>query len=145
MISAFIVSASLQKIWGLDTDKPVEFAWIMIVTVAVTTVVWLATTFLTKPEPTGVLTEFYARTRPSATGWGPIALLKPEVKPSRDGLSNLLDWIAGCVLIYGILFGTGKLMLHETGVGLGLLAAGLAGGAVIYWDLSRRGWSSVVD
>jgi Na+/proline symporter len=145
MISAFIVSASLQTVWKLDTDKPVEFAWIMIITVAITTVVWLATTFLTKPEPENVLVAFYARTRPSVFGWGPIARLKPEVKPARDGLSNLLDWISGCVLIYGILFGTGKLLLHETGIGVALIAAGLVGAAVIYWDLSRRGWSSVVD
>ena len=117
----------------------------MIITVAITTVVWLAATFLTKPEPQSMLVAFYARTRPSASGWGPIARLKPEIKPARDGLSNLLDWIAGCVLIYGILFGTGKLLLHETGVGFALIAAGLAGGAVIYWDLSRRGWSVVVD
>ncbi len=145
MISAFIVSASLQLAWKFDTDKPVDFAWIMIITVAITTVVWLAATFLTAPEPQSTLISFYTRTRPSTFGWGPIAKLKPEVKPSRDGLSNLIDWIAGCVLIYGILFGTGKLLLHETGIGIALLIAGLAGGAVIYWDLSRRGWNVVVD
>ncbi len=145
MLCAFVVSASLQIGWKLDTDKPVDFAWIMIITVAITTVVWLAATFLTKPEPENTLVAFYARTRPSTFGWGPIARLRPDVKPARDGLSNLLDWIAGCVLIYGILFGTGKLLLHETGIGIALLAAGLAGGAVIYWDLSRRGWSVVVD
>jgi hypothetical protein len=49
------------------------------------------------------------------------------------------------VLIYGILFGTGKLLLHETGSGLILLACGIAAGAVIYTDLSRRGWSAVID
>jgi SSS family solute:Na+ symporter len=144
MIAAFVVSAMLRS-YGLDTDNPVDFAWTMIITVGITTVVWLATTFLTPPEPKEVLVAFYRRTRPSAAGWGPIARLAPEVKPARDGLANLLDWIAGCVLIYGILFGVGKLLLHETGIGLLLLACGLAGGAVIYWDLSRRGWSAVVD
>jgi solute:Na+ symporter, SSS family len=145
MISAFIVSVALQLGYGLDKDKPVDFAWIMIITVSITTVVWLAATFLTKPEPDQVLAAFYARTRPSLAGWRPIARLRPDVRPSRDGLSNLVDWIAGCLLIYGVLFGTGKLLLHETGVGLALLALGLAGGAIIYWDLSRRGWSAVVD
>ena len=43
----------------LDTDKPVDFAWIMIITVAITTVVWLAATFLTKPEPEDTLVAFY--------------------------------------------------------------------------------------
>jgi SSS family solute:Na+ symporter len=144
MIAAFVVSAILRG-YGLDTDNPVDFAWTMMITVGITTVVWLATTFLTSPEPQDVLVAFYRRTRPSAAGWAPIARLAPEVKPARDGLANLLDWIAGCVLIYGILFGVGKLLLHETGIGLLLLACGLAGGAVIYWDLSRRGWSAVVD
>jgi solute:Na+ symporter, SSS family len=145
MISAFLVSVTLQRAFGLDTDKPVDFAWVMIITVAITTVVWLATTFLTPPEPQSVLVSFYRRTRPSVMGWAPIARLAPDVVPARDGLSNLLDWIAGCVLIYGVLFGVGKLLLHETVLGLVLLAFGVAGGAVIYWDLSRRGWSAVVD
>ena len=88
---------------------------------------------------------FYRRTAPSVTGWGPIAALAPDVRPRQDGLSNLLDWICGCVLIYGVLFGVGKLLLQETVLGLGLLGLGVAAGAVIYWDLSRRGWASVVD
>jgi hypothetical protein len=136
---------TLQTAFHLDTDKPVDFAWTMIITVGITTVAWLATTFLTRPEPNGTLVAFYERTRPSAAGWGPIARLKPEIKPSQDGLSNFMDWIAGCVLIYGILFGTGKLLLHEINSGIALVIAGLIGGAVIYWDLNRRGWSALVD
>ena len=145
MISAAIVSMTLQKAFHFDTDKPVDFAYIMMITVGITTCVWLSTTFLTNPEPQELLIAFYRRTRPSFLGWQPIARLAPDVKTNRDGLSNLLDWISGCVLIYGVLFGVGKLLLHETTIGLGLLALGLAGGAIIYWDLTRRGWSSVVD
>jgi hypothetical protein len=145
MISAFLISLTLQLGLGWHNDKPVEFAWLMIVTVAITTVVWLAVTMLTAPEPEAVLVSFYKRTRPSAAGWGPIAKLAPEVKPSGGGLANLVDWAAGCILIYGVLFGTGKLLLHETVAGLGLLALGGAGMVVIYRDLSRRGWGTVVD
>ena len=114
MLTAFVVSVGLQVGFGLDTDKPLDFAWLMITTVAITTAVWLAVTFLTAPEKTDVLVAFYRRTRPSKTGWAPIAALAPEVKPSRDGLSNLLCWAGGCMLIYGALFGVGKLLLHET-------------------------------
>ena len=145
MIAAFVVSFTLQLGFNLDTDKPVDFAWLMIVTVAVTTVVWLAVTFLTAPEPQEVLVSFYRRTRPSASGWRPIAALAPEIKPSPDGLTSLADWVAGCMLIYGVLFGTGKLLLHETVPGLALLAMGAVGMLVIYWDFSRRGWGAAVE
>src|SRR5207249_3884977 len=42
MITAFVVSVALQTIGGLDSDRPLDFAHIVVVTVAVTTVVWLA-------------------------------------------------------------------------------------------------------
>jgi len=145
MISGFAVSLALQLGWGLDKDQPRDFAWIMIITVSITTAVWLAVTFMTKPESKETLLAFYRRTHPSAAGWRPIAQLAPDVRPSKDGLFNLVDWICGCVLVYGFLFGTGKLLLKEFELGSLLMAAGLAAGAIIYWDLSRRGWSAVVD
>jgi solute:Na+ symporter, SSS family len=145
MLSAFVVSVAMQSVFGYDSARPVDEAWIMLITVGITTVVWLAVTFLTGPESRETLVAFYRRTAPSLTGWRPIAALAPDVKPRQDGLSNLLDWICGCVLIYGILFGVGKVLLKETALGAGLIALGLIAGAIIYWDLSRRGWSSVVD
>ena len=144
MIAAFVTSLGLQLGGGLDSDKPVDFAWIMIITVAVTTVVWVAVTFLTKPEPEATLVKFYMRARPGGIGWRPVTRLIPGVETASDGWSSALDWACGCALIYGVLFGTGKLLLAEWSTGLLLLGVGLAGGAVVWWDLSRRGWSSVV-
>jgi Na+/proline symporter len=145
MISAFVVSLTLQLALGYDSDQPKQFALIMITTVGITTIVWLAVTYLTAPEPRDTLVAFYRRTRPSRAGWAPIAALAPEVKVAGDGLSNLLDWIAGCTLVYGVLFGVGKLLLHDTTPGLLLLALAALGGFVIYRDLSRRGWATVVE
>ena len=143
MLTAFVTSLALQTAGRLDSDKPVDFAWIMIITVSITTAVWLIVTFATRPESDETLVKFYRRSRPSIAGWKPIARLAPEIKGDSAGAHNFLDWICGCVLVYGILFGTGKLLLGESGVGAALLALGLAGGAVIYFDLSRRGWSAV--
>ena len=145
MISAFVVSLFLQLVMGWDSDQPKQFAYIMIVTVAITTAVWLAVTYLTKPEPQETLTAFYRRTRPSRTGWGPVAALVPDVKVASSGLANLLDWVAGCVLVYGVLFGVGKLLLKDTMPGLLLLALAAIGGFVIYRDLTKRGWATVVE
>jgi Na+/proline symporter len=145
MVCAFVVSLTLQLGYGMDNEQPVDFAWIMIYTVAITTAVWLAVTYLTAPESRETLVSFYRRTRPSRTGWGPVAAQAPDVRPSTGGVSNLLDWIAGCALVYGSLFGVGKLLLKETTEGLLLLGLAAVAGAIIYWDLSRRGWASVVD
>jgi Na+/proline symporter len=145
MLAAFVVSLLLQTVGRLDSDRPNDFAWIMLITVALTTVVWLAVTFLTAPEAERTLVAFYRRTRPSRAGWGPVAALAPDVRPSTDGLANLLDWVAGCVLIYGVLFGVGKLLLLEPLPGALLLGVAALAGWVIYHDLSRRGWRSVVE
>ncbi|HLB82651.1 MAG TPA: hypothetical protein VJJ54_06145, partial [Gemmatimonadales bacterium] len=96
-------------------------------------------------ESESTLLAFYRRTRPSRAGWGPVAARAPDVRPSGDGLANLLDWVAGCVLVYGALFGVGKLLLHETLPGLLLLGLASLAGGVIYRDLSRRGWKTVVE
>ena len=49
---------------GTNTD-----AVVLAVTVAVTTVVWIVATFVTKPEPAPVLEAFYKRVRPGGPGW----------------------------------------------------------------------------
>ena len=145
MITAFVVSVLLQTVGGLDSDLPLDFARIVLVTVAVTTVVWLVVTYTTRPETDATLVAFYRRTRPSRLGWGPVAARAPDVRPSTDGLANLVDWVAGCVLVYGALFGVGKLLLHETRPGILMLGLSAVAGAVIYRDLSRRGWRTVVE
>ncbi|MCA2968341.1 MAG: Na+:solute symporter [Acidobacteriaceae bacterium] len=145
MSVAFVVSVALQLVWGLDSDNPEQFAYLMMITVGLTTAAWLAATFLTAPESRETLVAFYRRTRPSRTGWGPVARLAPDVKPAADGLDNLLCWLCGCVMIYGSLFGIGKIVLRETATGVGMLAVAAVAGAVIYWNLTRRGWASIVD
>src|SRR5713226_6582938 len=138
MAAAFVTSVLLQTRAGLDTDNPRDFAWIMIITVGVTTLFWLAVTFLTEPEPKEILLSFYRLVRPAPALWKPVARQAPEIPPTRDMAYNLLDWIAGCVMIYGSLFGVGKMLLKDYTTGLVFLAVALAAGAVIYRDLSRR-------
>jgi Na+/proline symporter len=145
MVAAFAVSFALQLGWRMDSDQPRDFAWLMILTVGITTAVWVAVTFLTQPEREEVLTAFYRKTRPAGPGWAPVAKLAPEVRPVQDAWANFACWAAGCALIYGALFGIGKLLLGDWTRGGLLLSLGAASGAFLYWNLSRRGWSSVVE
>ena len=84
---------------------------------AVSTVTWLAVTFLTRPETEEVLLTFYRRVRPNAAFWGPIARQATDVPPGARRPANFLDWIAGCVMVYLALFGVGKLIFGEYGLG----------------------------
>ncbi len=145
MATAFVVSIVLQTAFHLDSDDPIQFAYLILITVAVTTAAWLAATFLTAPESDATLVGFYRRVRPSVAGWSRIARLAPDVQVSSDLGWNLFDWLCGCVLIYGALFGIGKIILKDYATGTGFLAASAAAAGAIYWDLTRRGWSSVME
>ncbi len=116
----------------LDSDNPVQFAHLILITVAITTVVWLATTFLTAPESTDTLLGFYRKVRPSAAGWRPVQRLAPDVPVSHDLGWNLLDWLSGCALVYGALFGIGKIILNDYGEGVLFLADLCRAGGRVY-------------
>ena len=62
---------------------------------------------------------------------------------SGDVASNAFNWLMGCILVYGCLFGIGKLVFGEWGWGLLLLTLSAIAGYLIFWDLSRRGWATL--
>ncbi len=116
-------------------DDPNATAKRLLITVAATTVVWLVVTFVTKPETEATLTRFYERVRPAGGGWGPIARLVPGGSEDRLGIA-LLDWVAGLGLVYGALFGIGRLVLGDVPQGLLWCLLALVCGTVIARTLS---------
>ncbi len=113
MVTAFAVSISLQWGMGYDTDDPNDFAVVMLWTVVLTSIAWVAVTFLTGPEPREKLILFYKRVRPYRVFWGPIPAAAGDAGPRPGPGRDLLHWAAGCGLIYAALFGVGKLLLGE--------------------------------
>jgi len=142
MTAAFIVSLSLRNVKFSGNDS-VVFAKTALITTVTTTIVWMITTLLTKPEPEERLLHFYRRVRPTVQGWKRIAALAPEIRPVRDLGSNTFDWIMGCALVYCCMFSVGELVLQEWLPGFLLLLAAMASGWFIYWSLSRRGWETL--
>jgi len=120
--------------------EPVVFAKTALATAVVATIVWVAVTFMTRPEEDGVLLRFYLQVRPDARGWRRVAALVPEVTPTRDLGPNLAAWALGCAMVYMVLFGTGKLLLGEPGLGLALLLGAAGCAAILARLLSARGW-----
>jgi solute:Na+ symporter, SSS family len=145
MGASFVVSLTLQFGFGMNSDDPREFAWTVLITVGCSTIVWLAATLLTAPEKKETLLAFYRKVRPSATMWGPIAREATDVTPTHDGLFNLMNWAAGCAFVYLTLFGVGKIIFGEALLGAGLLVVAALAATLIYSDLNRRGWKTVLE
>jgi hypothetical protein len=136
MVTAAAVSLYLQLVLKWDSDRPRDFAYIMIVTVAVTTIAWLAVTWMTPPEPAGTLEAFYRRVRPHPGGWGPVA--RAVGGPSQSSLrSELTNAVLGCVLVYGALFGMGEILLRSVAMGVGLLGIAAVAAYVIARNLDH--------
>ncbi|HEU4994642.1 MAG TPA: sodium:solute symporter family protein [Gemmatimonadaceae bacterium] len=106
---------------GTNTD-----AMVLLVTVIVTTVVWITATFLTQPEPSHVLDAFYRRVRPGGRGWRPVVdRLGIGVETIAGGGLAWANWLAGVVAVYATLFGIGKILFGYWGLGLTLLGIAL--------------------
>src|ERR1044071_2170989 len=147
MITAAVVSLFLQLVWKWDSDEPRQFAYLMLVTVAITSVVWIAVTFLTRPEPIETLTVFYRRVRPEGPGWNRVAAIAGFAGAHAEGrlATQFFNWFLGCALIYGALFGIGKLIFKEWLIALVYLAVAVSAGLLISWNLSRVGWTTGTD
>ena len=143
MTAAGIVTIFLHTTVHLSGSDSIVFAKSILITVAITSVVWVAATFLTRAEPDSKLLEFYRRVRPGVTGWKHIAAQAPEIPPTHDGWYNLMDWLLGCLMVFMALFGIGKIVLGSLGVGLLFLLISVISAYAIYWDFSRRGWESL--
>ena len=125
MIASFVASMiALRVIPGrFAAGDPSADAWVMIVTVASSTVVWLSVTFLTAPEPAEKLESFYRRVRPGGPGWARVSERAGFGRESiPGGALAWTNWIAGIVAVYSTLFGIGKLVFGHLSAGLGLLA-----------------------
>ena len=109
----------------------------LLVTVASTTVVWIATTLLTRPTDRAQLLAFYRKVRPAGSGWGPVAA-EAGVGPSPDSMSlALLGWVLGCAFVYAALFGTGSFLFGNTAQGMMWLAVFLISGVGLLRTVSR--------
>jgi Na+/proline symporter len=90
----------------------------LLITIAVTTVVWVAATYLTAPTDQKTLVSFYRLVRPAGGGWEPVRV-EAGVAPSPDSVAqSLLGWVLGCLVVYAALFGAGSFLYHRTAQGV---------------------------
>ena len=116
MVSSFVVSVGFFVAAKLGHGVPSHIS--LIATVAVTTVVWLTATYLTRPTDPAVLDNFYRLTRPAGPGWAAVRA-RTGLGPSADSLpQQFLGWMLGCFFVYSALFGVGSYLYGRNGPAL---------------------------
>ncbi|MBX7045372.1 MAG: Na+:solute symporter [Ignavibacteria bacterium] len=121
----------------------VKFPETLYIIVPVTTIVWIIVMYLTKPVEEEQLNNFYRRVHPGGIGWKKISGKLKDVAPDSGYFFLFIDWACGIVLVYMFLFGMGKIIFHDYLTGFVFILIGIGAGAVIFWDLNRRGWKSI--
>ena len=113
--------------------------------VLVTTIVWVAVTFLTQAESKTVLQHFYKKIQPGGPGWQKIVLEARqeniELENTKAGWSvpsGILAMLVGCALIYSIMFATGYIIYGNYLNGLLLIGA-----ALIFALLLMKLWKKI--
>jgi SSS family solute:Na+ symporter len=140
MASSFLVAVGFFVARKMGSTIPEHVS--LLITVATTTIVWVAVTLMTKPTSRETLVSFYTLVRPAGPGWKSIRA-ETGIAASPDSLPmSLLGWVLGCTFVYAALFGAGSFLYGKTsqgavwlvlfvlsGVGLGLILPRLWRGA----------------
>jgi len=126
-VSSAVITVSIRTLW-----PDMEFGLKLAATALLSTASWLAVTLATSPVDEERLIEFYRRVKPSSPGWRRVARRAGiEGDAGRSAWGDLVGWIAGSLMVYAFLFGTGKLIFGEISQGLLLLGVGVLGWVVV--------------
>lgn len=116
MICSFLLAAGFLV--AQKSGTPVDPTIQLLLSVGITTAVWVTVTLLTAPTERGTLLSFFRLVRPAGPGWRAVQA-EAGVPASPDSLPMaFLGWVLGCTAVYSALFGVGSLLYGRTTQGL---------------------------
>lgn len=145
-IVAMVVSfgVSIALLFGRRAGFALGTHQELLLTVAVTTVCWLAVAYLGPQTDMRTMIEFYRKVRPFGPGWEhvrraagiPLAEAAEDLRAANVPMA-LLGWVAGCVLVWSGLFTVGNFLYGRTGIALALLVLSIVSGAFVAKAMNR--------
>jgi len=116
----------------------------LLITVAFTTVCWLATALLGPATDRDTLVAFYRKVRPFGPGWEPIRIAAgitdreaAEAAKHENIPLALAGWTSGCMVIWSSLFAIGNFLYGRHGYAAALSIVFLVSGMVLIAVINR--------
>ncbi len=107
-----------------------DFGLRLMVITAVTGVIWIAVMYATPPEAEATLAAFYRKVRPGGPGWRR-QRAQTGLAPAQSLRHDLVRVGAAVCLLFGLMFGTGALLLLRPGTAAAMAALALLGAIVL--------------
>jgi Na+/proline symporter len=143
MISSFVISVVLLILRnnGVELGTHRE----LLVTIAFTTVCWLATAYLGPQTDRKTLIAFYKKVRPFGPGWTWVreaaGISGAEARATGENIPlALLGWVAGCTVIWSSLFTVGNYLYGRMDYAWMLFGVFVVSGLVLVRVINRL-WS----
>ena len=121
MIVSFLVALGFEFVFPNNFSVEEK----LIIGVTITTICWLAVTFVTPPSNIETLQNFYKKIQPGGPGWKKIIDISESngikivgKKEKWDVPTGILCMIFGSISVYSILFGIGYILYSKTSTGL---------------------------
>lgn len=140
MLISFLVAVYFEWIHPYEIPNHAKLLW----GIGITTIGWVAVTFLTRPTDSTTLIRFYRLIRPHSPGWDAViqnAIRAEELAapiPTSSFMLELGSMFAGCFMVFGILFSTGFIIYGayaQAAIGIGVASISAF---IIY-----RNWSKI--
>lgn len=144
--SAWLDWALIREVTNIDGSVGLQIPshTVLLTTVFVTTIAWVATAYLAPASDWATLVRFYERVRPAGPGWEPVRR-HASTGGSPDNLPQaMLAWVLSCLMVYSALFGTGSLLYGDWDIGIVftvLFMGSLIGLVPLLRSMWRRGGS----
>ena len=142
MISSFAVSLVLLILSKNGVVFSTHAA--LLLTVACTTVCWIAAAYLAPETDRRVLIAFYRKVRPFGPGWEPIRRAAGDLTGTDPVGANipmaLAGWVAGSLAVWSALFAVGNYLYGRLGYAALMTAVFLVSSAILV-TLVKRLWA----
>lgn len=136
-IMAFVLVLLVPNTW-VEASLLDAGAVKLLIAVSFTSLVWVATTYLTKAESMDTLIRFYVQVQPGGPGWKKVidaaekqGILFSKEQKGWDVPQSLLSVALGTLTIYAALFSTGNFIYGKWALGLGLMFISLISSLLI--------------